>query len=113
VVATSTIAALFILSLPAAGTTQSCPDHVIKVAMPFPGDLLGGHIQVHMGAKSVLLPLIKSGTVRALAVTSVERWPEVPDVPTMREGGFGGFPTALWFGLLAPAGTPSISDRQA
>ena len=76
-----------------------------KGAAPAIADLLGGQIQVHMSAKSVLLPLIKSGKVRALAVTSAERWPELPDVPTMRESGLKGFPTALWFGLLAPAGT--------
>jgi tripartite-type tricarboxylate transporter receptor subunit TctC len=45
--------------------------------------------------------------VRALAVTSAERWPELPNVPTMHEGGFEGFLKALWFGLLAPAGTPT------
>jgi tripartite-type tricarboxylate transporter receptor subunit TctC len=78
-----------------------------KGAAPAIADLLGGHIQVHMGAKSVLLPLIENGKMRALAVTSAERWPELPDVPTMRERGFEGFPTALWFGLLAPAGTPA------
>jgi tripartite-type tricarboxylate transporter receptor subunit TctC len=78
-----------------------------KGAAPAIADLLGGQIQVHMSAKSVLLPLIKSGKVRALAVTSAERWPELPDVPTMRESGFEGFPKALWFGLLAPAGTPT------
>lgn len=76
-------------------------------AAPAIADLLGGQIQVHMSAKSVLLPLIKSGKVRALAVTSAERWPELPDVPTMRKSGFEGFPMALWFGLLAPAGTPT------
>jgi tripartite-type tricarboxylate transporter receptor subunit TctC len=67
--------------------------------------VLGGQIQVHVSAKSVLLPLINSGKLRALVVTSADRWPELPEVPTMRESGFDGFPTAQWFGLLAPAGT--------
>jgi tripartite-type tricarboxylate transporter receptor subunit TctC len=78
-----------------------------KGAAPAIADVLGGQIQLHMSAKSVLLPLIKSGQLRALAVLSAERWPELPDVPTLRESGFDGFPTELWFGLLAPAGTPT------
>jgi tripartite-type tricarboxylate transporter receptor subunit TctC len=57
-------------------------------------------------AKSVLLPHIQAGKIRALAVTSAARWPELPEVPTMREGGFAGYPSEIWFGLLAPAATP-------
>jgi len=79
-----------------------------KGAAPAITDVLGGQIQVHVSAKSVLLPLINAGKLRALAVTSASRWPELPDVPTLRESGLDGFPTAQWFGLLAPAGT---SDR--
>src|SRR5262249_41631413 len=52
-------------------------------------------------------PLIKEGRLRALAVTSDVRWPELPDVPTMGESGFGGFPPYLWLGLLAPVRTPA------
>ena len=48
----------------------------------------------------------RSGKLRALAVTSAERWPELPDVPTLHEAGFDGFPPALWFVLMAPAATP-------
>jgi tripartite-type tricarboxylate transporter receptor subunit TctC len=69
-------------------------------------DALGNHIQVASSAKSVLLPLIKSGKLRALAVTSAERWPELPDVPTFHESGLTSFPTEYYFGLMAPAGTP-------
>jgi tripartite-type tricarboxylate transporter receptor subunit TctC len=57
--------------------------------------------------KAVLLPLIREGKLRALAVTSDARWPELPDVPTMRESGFQGVPAYLWIGLLAPAQTPT------
>jgi len=78
-----------------------------KGAAPAITDALGGQIQVHVSAKSVLLPLIKDGKLRPMAVTSSERWPELPDVPTMRESGLAGFPTAQWFGLMAPAGTPA------
>ena len=77
-----------------------------KGAAPAIADVLGNHIQVNVSAKSVLLPLIKDGRLRALAVSSAERWPELPDVPTLRESGLDGFPTAVWFVLMAPAGTP-------
>jgi tripartite-type tricarboxylate transporter receptor subunit TctC len=77
-----------------------------KGAAPALADAMGNQIQVSASAKSVLLPLITSGRLRALAVTSAERWPELPDVPTFRESGLEGFPPAIWFGLLAPAGTP-------
>jgi tripartite-type tricarboxylate transporter receptor subunit TctC len=60
-----------------------------------------------MSAKSVLLPHIRAGKLRPLAVTSFSRWPELPDVPTMRESGFAGYPSEIWFGLLAPAATPA------
>ena len=54
----------------------------------------------------MLLPLIKSGQLRALAVTSAKRSPLLPEVPTMIESGFQDFSTSAWTGLLAPAGTP-------
>ena len=74
--------------------------------------LSGGHIDVVLNPKSVLLPHIKEGKLKSLAVTSERRWPELPDTPTMKEVGVTGFPTEIWFGLLAPAGTPAaIVDR--
>jgi tripartite-type tricarboxylate transporter receptor subunit TctC len=76
-------------------------------AAPAISDLLGNQIQIGMTTKAVLLPLIKDGKLRALAVTSDARWPELPDVPTMRESGFAGVPAYLWIGLLAPAQTPA------
>jgi len=78
-----------------------------KGAAPAVADLLGGQIQIGMTSKAVLLPLIKEGRLRALAVTSEERWPELPQVPTLHESGFDGIPPYLWFGLLAPARTPA------
>jgi len=77
-----------------------------KGAAPAITDLLGGQIQVGAAAKSVLLPHIQAGKLRPLAVTSMARWPELREVPTMREGGFAGYPSEIWFGLLAPAATP-------
>jgi tripartite-type tricarboxylate transporter receptor subunit TctC len=76
-------------------------------AAPAISDLLGNQIQVGMTTKAVLLPLIKEGKLRALAVTSDARWPDLPDVPTLRESGFDGIPAYLWIGLLAPAQTPA------
>src|SRR5713226_9169914 len=78
-----------------------------KGAAPAVADLLGGQIQIGLTSKAVLLPLIREGRLRALAVTSEVRWPELPDVPTMHESGFDGIPSYLWLGLLAPARTPA------
>ncbi len=69
-------------------------------------DLLGGQIDMVFNNKSVLLALIQAGKLRALAVNAEKRWPELPDVPTMRESGFPDFPADVLYGLLAPAGTP-------
>lgn len=83
-----------------------------KGAAPAIADLLGNQIQIGMTSKAVLLPLIKEGRLKALAVTSDARWPELPDVPTMRESGFDGVPSYLWSGLLAPVQTPpAVIDK--
>lgn len=59
-----------------------------------------------------VMPFIRRGDMAALAVTSLTRWPELPDVPTLHESGFDGFETLAWNGLLAPRGTPrAIVDR--
>jgi len=76
-----------------------------KGGAPAITDVLGGHIDMVFNNKSTLLAHIKEGKLKALAVTSEARWPELPDTPTMRELGVTGFPTEVWFGLLAPAGT--------
>src|SRR5262249_50281656 len=76
-------------------------------APPLITDLLSGHIQMTLGAKASYLPHIQAGKLRALAVTSEARWPELPDVPTMGDIGFADFPAYQWFGLLAPAKTPT------
>ena len=54
----------------------------------------------------VLIPHIKSGALRPIAITSEQRSPSVPDVPTMIEAGLPGFEITAWFGFMAPAGTP-------
>jgi tripartite-type tricarboxylate transporter receptor subunit TctC len=77
-----------------------------KGAAPAIADVLGNQIQLYASAKSVLLPLINAGKLRPLVVTSAQRWPELPNVPTLRELGFANYPTTLWFTLMAPAATP-------
>ncbi|HLH88470.1 MAG TPA: tripartite tricarboxylate transporter substrate binding protein [Xanthobacteraceae bacterium] len=72
-------------------------------------DLLGGQIDMLFNNKAVLLALIQDRKLRPLAVVADKRWPELPDVPTMAEAGFSGFPTDIVYGLLAPAGTPDTA----
>jgi tripartite-type tricarboxylate transporter receptor subunit TctC len=78
-----------------------------KGAAPALTDAIANQIQVTASAKSVLLPLINAGKLRALAVSSTARWPQLPQVQTFREAGLGGFPGEVLFGLMAPAGTPA------
>jgi tripartite-type tricarboxylate transporter receptor subunit TctC len=70
-------------------------------------DTLGGQVQSFMSSVPSALAHIKGGRLRALAVTSAKRSPELPAVPTIAESGFPGFEANTWYGLLAPAGTPS------
>jgi tripartite-type tricarboxylate transporter receptor subunit TctC len=77
-----------------------------KGGAPAITDLIGGHIDMIFNNKSTLLTHFKAGKLRPLAVTSKVRWPELPEIPTMQELGVTGFPTEVWFGVLAPAGTP-------
>jgi len=76
-------------------------------AAPVITDLLGGRLTMFFGAISPLIPLVREGKVRALAVTSAKRFPAVPDLPTMIEAGYPGFVSILSIGLMAPAGTSS------
>jgi tripartite-type tricarboxylate transporter receptor subunit TctC len=73
---------------------------------PSSNDLVGGQVQMTFEGVSVLRPLIESGRLRALAVTSAQRLPQLPDLPTMAESGFPDFVSVSWTGLLAPARTP-------
>jgi tripartite-type tricarboxylate transporter receptor subunit TctC len=79
---------------------------------PSINDLVAGQVQMTFEGTSVLLPLIQSGKLRALATTSSKRIAELPDLPTMAESGFAGFVSISWTGLLAPARTPrDVIDR--
>ena len=75
-------------------------------------DMMAGQVQSYMSSVPTVLPHIKSGRLRPLAVTSTKRVALLPDVPTMSEAGYKGFEANTWFGLVAPAGTPpAVIDR--
>ena len=69
-------------------------------------DLLGGRIDLYAGSLETAMPHMKAGTIRALAITSLERASAAPDVPTVAESGYKGFEATTWFGILVAKGTP-------
>jgi tripartite-type tricarboxylate transporter receptor subunit TctC len=69
-------------------------------------DLLGGQIPLMFANLSAVMGNIKGGTLRALAVTSAQRSPSAPDIPTVAEAAIPGFEAETWWGIVAPAGTP-------
>jgi tripartite-type tricarboxylate transporter receptor subunit TctC len=69
-------------------------------------DLVAGRIQIIFSDMAGLLPYVQSDTLRALAVTSAERWPDLPDIPTMSEAGVPGYEATSWYGMLGPAKLP-------
>jgi tripartite-type tricarboxylate transporter receptor subunit TctC len=77
-----------------------------KGASPAITDLLGGQIQVMFTTVASAASLIEAGQLRALAVTSAERSPAFPDLPTVAEAGVQGYAAESWYGLFAPAKTP-------
>ena len=103
----------------AAGSSQQLAMEYFKltakidvVQVPYKGapqalsDLIGGQIPVSVQSAPAVLPAIHSGRVRALAVTSLTRIPQLPAVPTVHETALPGFEVSSWYGLCAPAGTP-------
>ena len=70
-------------------------------------DVLSGHMNMTFEGTTAISPFIKSGQLRALAVTSAQRIPELPNVPTMDELGYPGMPPDSWQAIVAPAGTPA------
>jgi tripartite-type tricarboxylate transporter receptor subunit TctC len=83
-----------IVHVPYKGTTQAMQD------------LIGGQVQSMFGAVPTLLPAIKAGQVRALAVTTARRSEQLPDVPTLAEAGIKGIDVPSWYGVMLPAATP-------
>ena len=101
------------------GTTQHLAGELFKTmakvdirhvpyrgASPVIPDLLAGRVDMYFGAIAPLIPLVREGKLRALAVTSPKRFATVPELPTMIEEGYPGFDLVLAMGLMAPAGTP-------
>ncbi|HLU01822.1 MAG TPA: tripartite tricarboxylate transporter substrate binding protein [Advenella sp.] len=102
-----------------AGTGQHLAGEVYKKAagvnilhVPYKGssaalsDLIAGRVEMMFDNVAVMMPHIKSGALRPLAVTSEQRFKEFADLPTMAEAGYAGFNVVSWFALLAPAKTP-------
>lgn len=77
-----------------------------KGAAPMLTDLMGGQVQIGFDNLPSTINFVRSGKVRAIAVTTPQRWPGAPDIPTVAESGLPGYEVSGWFGLLAPAGTP-------
>jgi tripartite-type tricarboxylate transporter receptor subunit TctC len=85
---------------------------VDMVHVPYKGlapaltDLLSGQVQLMFSSVVAILPHVKAGKLRALAVSSRERLSLLPDLPTIAEAGVPGYQSSSWYGILAPAGTP-------
>ncbi|MFL9826782.1 Bug family tripartite tricarboxylate transporter substrate binding protein [Rhodoplanes sp. SY1] len=109
----------FNVSVPPVGTTPQLEAEVLKsieglqgmATVPFSGGgealkaLLGGTVQLSSGVLAPAHPYIKSGAIKALAVTGERRWHDLPEIPTMVEAGYPGFVFETYTALLAPAGT--------
>ena len=77
-------------------------------------DLMGGHVPMMFSDAQPVMANIRSGKLRALAVTSEKRTPFTPELPTLAEEGIKGFAAANWWGILFPAGVPrAIIDKVA
>ena len=90
----NTLAGVKMQHIPYKGRAQAVPD------------LLGGRISLIFDNMPSVLPLVKSGDVRAIAVTSASRSAAAPNIPTIAESGLPGFEATSWFALMAPAGLP-------
>lgn len=90
----NTLAGVKMQHVPYKGRAQAIPD------------LLGGRIAMIFDNMPSALPLVKSGELKALGVTSAQRSPAAPDIPTIAEAGLPGFDATSWFALLGPAGMP-------
>lgn len=83
-----------------------------KGSAPMISDMLGGHIPLGIDSVPAVLQHLKTDKLRALAVTTSTRAPQLPNVPTVAESGFPGFESVGWVGILAPRNTPSaITDK--
>lgn len=101
---------------PGVGTPQHIAGELLKslasvdiVHVPYRGvalaDVIGGRVTMTLQNMGAILPVVRDGKLRALAVTSNQRSPIIPELPTLAESGFPDFEAISWFGLLAPANT--------
>ena len=91
---------IFMLHIPYRGTAPSVTD------------VIAGQVDCTFTGAPAVLPLVKSGRLRAIAVSSPLRLAIAPDVPTVAESGYPGFEADQWYGLVAPAGTPAVRVEQ-
>jgi len=77
-----------------------------KGSGPATADLLGGHVKVGFPGVAIVIPHAASGRLVPLGVTTAQRAPQLPRVPTIAEAGVPGYEAAVWYGVLMPAGTP-------
>lgn len=77
-----------------------------KGGAPAMADAIGGQIQLVFTSLAAGIPYVKSGRLKALGVTSAERHPAMPDIQAFQEAGLKDLAVLLWYGVLAPAGTP-------
>ena len=83
-----------------------------KGAAPAVSDILAGHVKLGFHNMPDVVPHLKSGGLRAIAVTSAQRTAALPEIPTIAESGVPGYAAEVWFGVFAPAGTPRpVIDR--
>jgi tripartite-type tricarboxylate transporter receptor subunit TctC len=104
---------------PGTGTPQHIAGEVFKsqlgldiVHVPYRGanftDVIGGRVTMTFQNAGAILATVRDGKLRGLAVTSLQRSPNMPEFPTMVESGVPGFEVTSWFGILAPVGTPQL-----
>ena len=111
------------IASPGVGTPQHIASEMLKrlagvdiVHVPYRGavftDVIGGRVTMTLQNVGAILPVVKQGQLRGVAVTSLKRSSVLPDLPTVAESGLPGFEAISWFGLMAPAGTPAaIVDK--
>jgi tripartite-type tricarboxylate transporter receptor subunit TctC len=108
-----------------AGGSQHLTGELLKkmagidmVGIPYKGggqlitDLVGGQIQVGIAGTTPFIPHHRAGRIKILALTSLERFPPLPEFPTVVEGGYPGFESTQWLGLLVPRGTSQEAIRR-
>ena len=108
---------------PGVGTPQHIAGELLKslagvsiTHVPYRGavltDVIGGRVTMTLQNMGAILPVVRDGRLRGVAVTSIKRSAIIPTLPTVAESGYPGFEAISWFGLMAPAGTPApIVDK--